>query len=236
MSSILKALKQQQSPLLKQTSVLDSSLMASDSDRRSWGWLLWPAMLVLGLVLGSGAAWWSTKEPAAEARLAENFNWGEPVSVEPVNWAAEPEPEPQKVTTQDNNSAEQPESGQINQTVETEAQREALDLSKVSPDLLQRFEAAVNDTSTVDNESDKSVIPPLSELSASFQRQIPAFSYDSHMYRSSATERWIELNGQRFYEGDALGPLTILRIDPQRVVLVMDSQAFYQTALENWQP
>lgn len=235
MSSILKALKQQQSPLLKQTSVLDASLMARDTGNRSWSWLLWPAMLLLGILLGASAAWWSTTEPAPEARLAENFSWGEPASIEPVSWAAEPEPEPQKVV-QNNHSTELPERSQIEQTVETEAQREALDLSKVSPDLLQRFEAAVNDTSTVDKVSDKSVIPPLSELSDAFQRQIPAFSYDSHMYRSSATERWIELNGQRLYEGDALGPLTILRIDPQRVVLVMDSQAFSQTALENWQP
>jgi general secretion pathway protein B len=56
------------------------------------------------------------------------------------------------------------------------------------------------------------------------------------MYRSSASQRWIELNGQRLYEGDALNQLTILRIEPQKVVLVMDSQAFSQAALEDWQP
>ncbi|MFP3480408.1 general secretion pathway protein GspB, partial [Burkholderia sp. SIMBA_057] len=60
--------------------------------------------------------------------------------------------------------------------------------------------------------------------------------YDSHMYRSSASQRWIELNGQRLYEGDALNQLTILRIEPQKVVLVKDSQAFSQPALEDWQP
>ncbi|MDV6315828.1 general secretion pathway protein GspB [Idiomarina sp. HP20-50] len=239
MSSLLKALKQQQSPLLKQTSALDASLMASEKGRFSWEWLLWPAVLILGAVLGSAAAWWSDKDqPTEEVRAATHFSWGETASVEPVSWLAKPEPEPEKTEqlTQKSNPSERSNGNPINRPAETKTEREALDLSKVSPDLLQRFEAAVSDTKGEGSELDSSVIPPLSELSKTFQQQVPAFSYDSHMYRSSASERWIELNGRRLYEGNALGPLTILRIDPQRVVFIMDSQAFSQAALENWQP
>ncbi|WP_404397143.1 general secretion pathway protein GspB [Idiomarina loihiensis] len=237
MSSLLKALKQQQSPLLKQTSVLDASLMANDKHNRSWSWLLWPLALILGAVLGSAGAVWLGETNQSERPEAEGFRWGETASIESVEWEAEPEPEPAPEEEPElTQSAGQQQSSESEPAGQAGAQRQALDLSTVSPDLLQRFEAAVNDTSTGDHRTDTSVIPSLSELSRSFQRQVPAFSYDSHMYRSSASQRWIELNGQRLYEGDALSQLTILRIEPQKVVLVKDSQAFSQPALEDWQP
>ena len=236
MSSLLKALKQQQSPLLKQTSILDSSLMASPKGSRSWGWLVWPAVLILGVVLGAGVARLNEAPSDSAVLVADRFNWGETESVEPISWDAEPEQETQQ-TEKVNGRQQGSEEKETNQPEPAGSQREALDLSSVSPDLLQRFEAAVNDTSGNDNTSKRaSVIPPLGELSRSFQQQVPAFSYDSHMYRSRASQRWVELNGQRLYEGDALNQLTILRIEPQKVVLVMDSQAFSQAALEDWQP
>ena len=236
MSSLLKALKQQQSPLLKQTSVLDASLMANDKHSRSWSWLLWPLVLILGAVLGSAGAVWLGETNQSERPEAEGFRWGETASIESVEWEAEPEPVPEEEPEVTQSSGQQ-QSSEPEPSAQAGSQRQALDLSNVSPDLLQRFEAAVNDTSNSDdNRADTSVIPSLSELSRSFQREVPAFSYDSHMYRSSASQRWIELNGQRLYEGDALNQLTILRIEPQKVVLVKDSQAFSQPALEDWQP
>jgi len=236
MSSLLKALKQQQSPLLKQTSILDASLMANSKSNRSWAWLVWPAVLILGVAMGAGVARLNEAPSGADAVVVDGFNWGETESIEPISWDAEPEPETQQ-TAKGNGRQQGSEVNQTNQPEPAEPQREALDLSSVSPDLLQRFEAAVNNTSGDDNTPERaSVIPPLGELSRSFQQQVPAFSYDSHMYRSSASQRWVELNGQRLYEGDALNQLTILRIEPQKVVLVMDSQAFSQAALEDWQP
>ncbi len=59
MSSLLKALKQQQSPLLKNKSVLDSSLIAQDRERTSRLWLIWPLALILGGVTGYAAVSWS---------------------------------------------------------------------------------------------------------------------------------------------------------------------------------
>lgn len=238
MSSLLKALKQQQSPLLKQTSVLDASLMANDKHSRSWSWLVWPLVLIFGAVLGFAGAVWLGETNQSQRLEAEGFRWGETASIELVEWEAEPEPEPvpeeEPEVTQ---SGGQQQPSESEPTGQAASQRQALDLSTVSPDLLQRFEAAVNDTSSSDDSrTDTSIIPSLSELSSAFQRQVPAFSYDSHMYRSSASQRWIELNGQRLYEGDALNQLTILRIEPQKVVLVQDSQAFSQPALEDWQP
>jgi general secretion pathway protein B len=210
--------------------------MANDKHSRSWSWLLWPLVLILGAVLGSAGAVWLGETNQSERPEAEGFRWGETASIESVEWEAEPEPVPEEEPEVTQSSGQQ-QSSEPEPSAQAGSQRQALDLSTVSPDLLQRFEAAVNDTSNSDdNRADTSVIPSLSELSRSFQREVPAFSYDSHMYRSSASQRWIELNGQRLYEGDALNQLTILRIEPQKVVLVKDSQAFSQPALEDWQP
>ncbi|MFP3457858.1 hypothetical protein R0J89_16580, partial [Psychrobacter sp. SIMBA_152] len=71
MSSLLKALKQQQSPLLKQTSVLDASLMANDKNSRSWSWLLWPLVLILGTALGSAGAMWLGEKNQSQRPEAE---------------------------------------------------------------------------------------------------------------------------------------------------------------------
>jgi general secretion pathway protein B len=54
------------------------------------------------------------------------------------------------------------------------------------------------------------------------------------MYRSSSSDRWIELNGQRLYEGDSYQSLNIIRIEPHQVVLALDSKAFSHPALEDW--
>lgn len=175
MSSLLKALKQQQSPLLKQTSVLDASLMANDKHSRSWSWLLWPLVLILGAVLGSAGAVWLGETNQSERPEAEGFRWGETASIESVEWEAEPEPVPEEEPEVTQSSGQQ-QSSEPEPSAQAGSQRQALDLSTVSPDLLQRFEAAVNDTSNSDdNRADTSVIPSLSELSRSFQREVPAF-------------------------------------------------------------
>ena len=98
---------------------------------------------------------------------------------------------------------------------------------------MNRFQDAVEQTGG-GTESKVSVVPSLSDLSSAFQRQVPEFSYDSHMYRSSSSDRWIELNGQRLYEGDSYQSLNIIRIEPHQVVLALDSKAFSHPALEDW--
>ncbi|ATZ73773.1 general secretion pathway protein GspB [Idiomarina sp. X4] len=228
MSSLLKALKQQQSPLLKNKSVLDSSLIAQDSERTSRLWLIWPLALVLGGATGYAAALWSGV-PGADAKVTtSDFSWGEAVSPPKVSWEATPtEPEPSQTST--SNKVEP--QAQAQQPVEN--QREALDLSSVSPELLNRFQEAVEQTGS-ETEQRISVVPSLSDLSPTFQQRVPEFSYDSHMYRSSSSQRWIELNGQRLYEGDSYQSLNVIRIEPHQVVLALDSNAFSHPALEDW--
>ncbi|MCJ8316922.1 general secretion pathway protein GspB [Idiomarina sp.] len=228
MSSLLKALKQQQSPLLKNKSVLDSSLIAQDRERTSRLWLIWPLALILGSVTGYAAVLWSGA-PGTDAKVtASDFSWGEAVSPPEVSWEATPtEPEPSQAST--SNKVEP----QAQAQQPTESQREALDLSSVSPELLSRFQDAVEQTGG-GTESKVSVVPSLFDLSSAFQRQVPEFSYDSHMYRSRSSDRWIELNGQRLYEGDSYQSLNVIRIEPHQVVLALDSKAFSHPALEDW--
>lgn len=226
MSSLLKALKQQQSPLLKNSSVLDNALVASEGTSKSWRWLAWPLAITLGGMVGYAVAVWLDDNHQSKNMTASQFTWGESASVFEVTWEAkENKPKPVQVNA---SADEQPAPQQP-----AESRREALDLSSVSPELLNRFQNAVEQTEGSTGNS-VSVVPSLSDLSAEFQRQVPEFSYNSHMYRSSQSQSWIELSGQRLYEGDRYQGLSIMRIEPHRVVLVLDSKAFSHPALEDW--
>ena len=232
MSSLLKALKQQQSPLLKNRSVLDSSLIAQDRPTKNNLWLVWPLALILGSALGYGIAYWSGAEVVDEVTVTPDFTWGETAAVPAISWEAiEEPPAEQQVTTSTHESVQPQESSEIAQ--QRQRQREALDLSSVSPELLNRFQEAVEQTGS-ETEQRISVVPSLSDLSPTFQQRVPEFSYDSHMYRSSSSQRWIELNGQRLYEGDSYQSLDVIRIEPHQVVLALDSNAFSHPALEDW--
>lgn len=231
MSSLLKALKQQQSPLFKQPSVLDASLMAKEPRVRRGAWLLWPIVILLGCIFGAGSAiWYHTAERNVDA-TPSRFEWGEPEVIGAVSWEAQTPVTPSQAEPVANATPRE------TQTPSKQAPRTALDLSTVSPELLARFEAALDETGDKEGaQQEASVIPDLTQLSADFQQRVPAFTYDSHMYRSSATQRWVELGGQRLYEGDRYRELKVLRIEPHRVVLVFGERAFSQAALEDWQP
>lgn len=231
MSSLLKALKQQQSPLFKQPSVLDASLIAKEPRVGRGAWLLWPVVILLGCVLGAGGATWYHAPGHNVDPAPSRFEWGEPEVIDAVSWE---EQTPVLPSQAEPVASATPREAQ---TPPKQAPRTALDLSAVSPELLARFEAAVDETGDKGGtQQEASVIPDLTQLASDFQQRVPAFTYDSHMYRSSATERWVELGGQRLYEGDRYRQLKVLRIEPHRVVLVFDDRAFSQAALEDWQP
>lgn len=233
MSSLLKALKQQQSPLFKQPSVLDASLMAKETRGRSGAWLLWPSVILLGGAIGAGSATWHHTSERSTSVTTTDFEWGEAEVIDTLSWEEQTPPAASKTEPSTGTAAADREARSEPQATP----RTALDLSTVSPELLARFEAAVDETGGNGSEPQETgVIPPLNQLASDFQQRVPAFTYDSHMYRSSAPQRWIELGGQRLYEGDNYRQLKVLRIEPHQVVLVFGDRAFSQAALEDWQP
>lgn len=234
MSSVLKALRRQSSPL-----IAAAPRVALESAQGSSRNFSQAALLALVIVAALVSGWGLTQlllvsspptqlEPAVqEAR----YTLGKVAIIKQPQWPSSSAAE-QPVTV--NQTAEDTgeaiiSSAQRQAEENAISQNQAIDLNQISPELLRAFESAVSDSGTK-----TSVVPALSQLSTDFQRKVPSFSYDGHQYSSRAEARWVELAGMRLFEGERWRGLTIITIAPAHVVLSIDNQAFQQPALEDW--
>ncbi|WP_339879679.1 general secretion pathway protein GspB [Pseudidiomarina gelatinasegens] len=230
MSSVLKALRNQQSPLLKAHSQV--ALESAGKPASAIGLIV---TLLVSLVVAAGIGWlgvqyWLSNNAVevAEPIPQASYQLGTIAAVIEPQW---PESEPA--------TAEQIIAMEPSDTITSSAQRQAensvinddktIDLNQVSPELLSAFESALNESG-----EGRSVVPTLANLSQDFQRTVPSFSYDGHQYSSRAQARWVELGGVRLFEGERWQGLTVLTIAPAHVVLSRNNQAFQQPALEDW--
>ncbi|EAQ31258.1 general secretion pathway protein GspB [Idiomarina baltica] len=232
MSSILKALKQQQSPIVRTQSQLNNELFAAQKNSAS-GTAKWAigacvaaiacSLVVLYLPLGE-----QDNAVAQRAQQPEVYRWGDAATVPTIDWAAAPEPKPAEpepiIVNPRGQTAQQPAS-----------QQDALATEGISEDLLSRFEQAVKATADAKQNDVDSVIPTLSKLNPSLQRQIRAFTYDAHMYVSDESRRWIELDQQKLMVGDQFRDMQVVKIEPQRVVLRRQGKLFAVEALVDWE-
>lgn len=260
MSSVLKALKNQSSPLVQGSSEvrLHSAKVTNSGTPRM---LLWLVVVALAGALG----WWTMRGVTSEhVEAAANIDAVEPNQQRPSvdvqkqyqlgDIAVIKTPQWPVITTPKDN-LESSTSHQANASDEQVAQstrqqpsneqpdnpspvndNQAIDLSQISPELLNAFESALAEGEqggSADN-LNRSVVPTLEQLAPVFKRSIPSFSYDGHQYSSRPQGRWIELSGVRLFEGERFEGLTVLTIAPAHVVFVKDNQAFSQPALEDW--
>ena len=125
---------------------------------------------------------------------------------------------------------------------ETEQQEEMpeIDYSHVSDELQQRFEHALlmdEKKGKAFIESENSDGTELHQMASDFQDQVPAISYDFHVYSSVAEERWIRINGEDLLEGqfDSSDKIQVVEIQPNRTVFRLGSQSFSLQSLTDWQ-
>ena len=256
MSSVLKALKNQSSPLVQGSSEvrLHSAKVTNSGTPRM---LLWLVVIAIAGALGWWATQWITNQRAEAAanieaiELAEQqppatvqkqYQLGDIAVIKTPQWPVITTPK-DNVSDEANASVEQvaqsirqQPSNQQQDSPSPVNDNQAIDLSQISPELLNAFESALaegeqgGDTDNLN----RSVVPELEQLAPSFRRTIPNFSYDGHQYSSRPQGRWIELSGVRLFEGERFEGLTVLTIAPAHVVFVKDNQAFSQPALEDW--
>ncbi|OZB06629.1 MAG: hypothetical protein B7X54_01685 [Idiomarina sp. 34-48-12] len=233
MSSVLKALRNQQSPLLQQPGSI--SLQSAQQPTSALAKTL---MAVVIMIIAVIAGWFisqqlitgvtpvqasqETQSPTA----ATSYRLGTVVTVIQPNWRIEEEVEPE-VTEQQGDELISAAEQQADSSVVNANQ--AIDLNQISPEMLSAFESALGEQG-----ENLSVVPVLAQLNPSFQRSVPSFTYDGHQYSSRPNSRWIELSGVRLFEGESYQGLTILAIAPAHVVLSKNDQAFQQPALEDW--
>lgn len=232
MSSVLKALRNQQSPLLKAHSQV--ALESADKPATAIGGIV---ILLGSLLVAAGVGWlgvqyWLSNSvvEVAEPTPQASYQLGTIAAVIEPQW---PATEPEQASTEQVIAA--PSGEAITSSAQRQAQNsvvnddQTIDLNQVSPELLSAFENALNE-----NGEGRSVVPTLANLSTDFQRSVPSFSYDGHQYSSRAQARWVELGGVRLFEGERWQGLTVLTIAPAHVVLSRNNQAFQQPALEDW--
>lgn len=120
-----------------------------------------------------------------------------------------------------------------------------IDYGNATSELAERFKLAVllADLEQNDNMMDDITAEELSdgsnirEMSSNFQDKVPLIRYDSHVYSSIATERWIRINDEVLREGDldSTGQLKLIEIQPQRSVFRLGRQSFSIESLQDWE-
>jgi general secretion pathway protein B len=121
------------------------------------------------------------------------------------------------------------------------AQQDEAPRADISPDLLRRFQDALQDIGEVKPQGPAvdvrpiKDVPPVEELPAWVLTQLPNLSFSAHMYVSEPSERWVRVNGKRVKEGVEIEDgLMLVSIEPQHVIMTFKSQEFSMDALSDW--
>lgn len=144
-------------------------------------------------------------------------------SLEPTN---NPEQEPQRTAIK---TVEERPSANL-QAVFDEAVRAT---PAVEPSRNWNFDLATPPPVSTQALGENQGVAALQELSSEQREQIPSLSYEQHVYQSSPTERWIGLGSTRLYEGESLGALKVISIQPHYSILSVGDLLFRVEALED---
>lgn len=194
----------------------------------------------------------STRAIAVPEAVPEQVTYGSPS----INSLTELEPAPFRFIWPANN-IEPASRAELNNNPEQEPQSTAAETTeepRPSANLQALFDEAVRATPAVepnrnwsfDVESPNPARPAstrafsasqgviaLKELSSEQREKIPNLSYEQHIYQSSPTERWIGLGSNRLYEGESLGVLKVISIQPNYSILSVGDLLFKVEALED---
>ncbi|GGZ46496.1 general secretion pathway protein GspB [Paraglaciecola chathamensis] len=112
---------------------------------------------------------------------------------------------------------------------------------RISADLLKRFEKAITELDKEPAQPFESTqtksedTPRIDQLPAWVLTQLPPMVFSTHMYASSAQDRWVKVNGKSLHEGDIIAEkVRIVHIEPQNVILNYQGQTFSMSALSEW--
>lgn len=138
------------------------------------------------------------------------------------------------VVAQDSGDVNQPQSAKEAELVEV----------AVSDELRDKFSAALKATESFSSampgsaSSGRQQAAPakhISELDNATLRQIPPLRFDAHVYATSATQRWVKVNGKTLQEGQwVTADIRIREITQQYVLLELGNQLFSIAALSEW--
>lgn len=113
-------------------------------------------------------------------------------------------------------------------------------LADVPEDLKALFAKAVAEENKLQEQGEEEVIRTvpvndISKMPIPFQFKVPLMRYDSHVYSSKESDRWIRINGTDLRVGDFVGPVQLVKIMPQRSEFRLGEQSFTLESLTDWE-
>ncbi|MBU2112722.1 MAG: general secretion pathway protein GspB [Gammaproteobacteria bacterium] len=245
MSILMDALKQQSSP---QPLVHDSAPF--------WRKVALLLALLVALLSGALLAYWLQPQalPPATVSAEAVVMPAQPADILAVLQAATPQAaaQPAVETVQERLAAEKPVSMVTVAEADGTAERIALKrpaeaVAKVEPaaemavsdELRDKFSQALKATEQTSQQrvirSNDAPAPDISTLDAALLQQIPALRFDAHVYATSATQRWVKVNGKTLQEGQwVTADIRIREITQQYVLLQLGTELFSMAALTQW--
>jgi general secretion pathway protein B len=112
--------------------------------------------------------------------------------------------------------------------------------AEVSAELRDKFASALKATEQVTSPatgSRQQAAPAtdIKSLPPQIQRQIPPLRFEAHVYATTASQRWVKVNGKTLQEGQwVTADIRIREITAQYVLLEMGSELFSVPALSSW--
>lgn len=210
--------------------------------------------LCIGYTTATSSQWLRAFEPIPATRIVQTT----PPSVapNPTTSVAQLLPEQTlspEVSTQASQPVEQNEATTeaLQQAVSSSAQDEGRIINtqdeddvQVSPELLARFNAAIEALDTPSTSEPQTLapevnvhneLPRVDQLPVRLMTRLPTMNFSAHMYASRPSDRWVRVNGAQAVEGDWIdGKVQIVNIEAQKVVLSFENTLFTMAALTDW--
>lgn len=113
---------------------------------------------------------------------------------------------------------------------------DGLDLSQLSPELAQRFESALNAESSQQQAIEEGDISNLAHQATRWYGKLPALNFQTHVYSSKPSKRWVKINGVEYSQGDWVNDeLELVAIEQQSCVIRFKGELIEIPALYDWQ-
>lgn len=110
-----------------------------------------------------------------------------------------------------------------------------LDLSQLSPELAQRFESALNSETEQAQSQHNEQASNLSQQAERWYGELPAMNFQTHVYSSKPTKRWVKINGVEYNQGDWVSDdIELVAIEQQSCLIRYRGELIEVPALYDW--
>ncbi|MCG9581527.1 general secretion pathway protein GspB [Vibrio tubiashii] len=111
-----------------------------------------------------------------------------------------------------------------------------LDLSQLSPELAQRFESALSSNAKPESNRQNSEASNLSQQAERWYGKLPALNFQTHVYSSKPSKRWVKINGVEYNQGDWVSDnIELVAIEQQSCLIRFKGELIEVPALYDWQ-